>query len=123
MTDTNKKLSIWSRDLNYLGDLMELTDWSWKTSFRPKSNSIAITTNDGLISVREMSKKPIFSSYREIFATRDNLTDVVIENLLINQKLRLKCKELVKLIALYEDKLAVIQNERLLIYVTPSDNL
>lgn len=28
-----------------------------------------------------------------------------------------------KLIALYEDKLAVIQNERLLIYVTASDNL
>lgn len=64
--------------MNYLGDLMDLSDWSWKTCFRPKTNSIAVTTNDGVISVREMSKKPIFSSYREIFATRDNLTDVVI---------------------------------------------
>ena len=71
---------------------MDLSDWSWKCVFRPKSHCVGVTTNDGIITVREMSKKPIFSSYREVFATRDNLTDVVVENLIINQKLRLKCK-------------------------------
>ena len=78
MAGTNKKLSIWTRDLNYLGDVMDLNDWSWKSCFRPKSNTIGITTNDGIITVRELSKKPIFSSYKEIFGSRDNLTDVVV---------------------------------------------
>jgi hypothetical protein len=41
----------------------------------------------------------------------------------INQKLRVKCKELVKNISIFKDKLAVLQNERLLIYMSSEEGL
>lgn len=113
----NKKISIWSRDLGFLADIVDLKDWSWCSKFKPKSMEVVVTTNDGTISIYELSKKPIFSNYEELFATRDNLTDIVVENLVINQKLRIKCKELVKKISIFKEKLAVLQNERLLIYI------
>ena len=46
-----------------------------------------------------------------------------MENVVINQKLRVKCKELVKKISLFKDKLAVLQQERLLIYMASEEGL
>ena len=123
MTGTDKKISLYSRDLGYLTELNTMGDWSWSTKFRPKSQELAITTNSGLISVQQLAKKNIFSSYRELYARRDNFTDVIIENIAMNQKLRVKCKELVKRISIFKDKLAVLQNERLLIYVAAEEGL
>jgi hypothetical protein len=37
MTGTDKKVSLYSRDLGYLTDIATLDDWSWSTKFRPKS--------------------------------------------------------------------------------------
>jgi len=51
-----------------------------------------MTTNSGFITVHQLSKKNIFSSYHELYARRDNFTDVIIENIAVNQKLRVKCK-------------------------------
>jgi intraflagellar transport protein 122 len=78
MSGTDKKVCLYSRDLGLLAELTTLTDWSWCTRFRPKSQDIAITTNSGLISVQQLAKKSIFSGYRELYARRDNFTDVVI---------------------------------------------
>lgn len=35
------------------------------------------------------------------------MTDVVVQNLVTNQKVRIKCRDLVKKIAIYKDRLAV----------------
>jgi intraflagellar transport protein 122 len=69
-----------------------------------------MTTNSGFIAVHQLSKKNIFSSYHDLYARRDNFTDVIIENIVMNQKLRVKCKELVKVVSIFKDKLAVLQN-------------
>jgi intraflagellar transport protein 122 len=50
------------------------------------------------------------------YAYRDNLTDVVVQSMSSNSKIRLKCKELVKNISIYKDKLAAHLTERILIY-------
>lgn len=39
--------------------------------------------------------------------TRENMTDVVVQNLVSNKKVRIKCRDLVKKIAIYKDRLAV----------------
>lgn len=110
MTGTDKKVCLYSRDLGFLTELNTMNDWSWCSKFRPKSQELAITTNSGLISFQQLAKKNIFSSYRELYARRDNFTDVIVENIAMNQKLRVKCKELVKKISIFKDKLAVLQN-------------
>jgi len=35
------------------------------------------------------------------------MTDVVVQNLVTNKKIRIKCRDLVKKIAIYKDRLAV----------------
>jgi hypothetical protein len=64
MTGTDKKVSLYSRDLGFLTELTTLNDWSWCTKFKGKTQELAITTNSGLISVQQLAKKNIFSSYR-----------------------------------------------------------
>jgi hypothetical protein len=92
MTGTDKKVSLYSRDLGYLTEINSLNDWSWSTKFRPKHQEIAMTTNSGFITVHQLSKKNIFSCHHELYARRENFTDVIIENIAMNQKLRVKCK-------------------------------
>lgn len=78
MTGTDKKVCLYSRDLGYLTDVATMNDWSWCSKFRPKSQEMAMTTNSGFITVHQLSKKNIFSSYHELYAKRDNFTDVII---------------------------------------------
>ena len=40
----------------------------------------------------------------------------------INQKIRIKCKELVKNVGIYKDKLAAHLNEKVLIYVSTTED-
>jgi intraflagellar transport protein 122 len=47
----------------------------------------------------------------------DQLTDVLVTNMLTNQKVRIKCKELVRKVSIYKDKMAVMLGERILVYV------
>lgn len=39
--------------------------------------------------------------------TRENMTDVIVQDLVSNKKVRIKCRDLVKKIAIYKDRLAV----------------
>lgn len=48
--------------------------------------------------------------------TRDQLTDVLITNMLSNQKIRIKCRELVRKIGIYKDKMVAMLNDRMVIY-------
>lgn len=51
VSGTNKKISVWSRDLGFLSDIVDTRDWSWSVKFRPKSMEMSVTTNDGLITM------------------------------------------------------------------------
>ena len=45
--------------------------------------------------------------YRERYAYRDFMTDVVVQHMLTEQKVRIKCRAYVKKIAIYKHRLAV----------------
>lgn len=45
--------------------------------------------------------------YKERYAYRENMTDIIIQHLITEQKVRIKCRDLIKKIAIYTDRLAV----------------
>jgi intraflagellar transport protein 122 len=61
--------------------------------------------------------------YRERYAFREYMTDVVVQNMVTEQKTRIKCGAYVKKISVYKDRLAVQLPERLYIYELTSDEL
>ena len=62
MTGSDKKISVYSRDLCYLSNLNNMDDVSFSTKFRPKSQELAITTESGLILVQQLTKKRVLRS-------------------------------------------------------------
>jgi len=49
----------------------------------------------------------VHSLYKERYAYRENMTDVIIQHLITDQRVRIKCRDLIHKIAIYKDRLAV----------------
>ncbi|KAF5403013.1 Intraflagellar transport protein [Paragonimus heterotremus] len=54
--------------------------------------------------------------YRDRYAYRESLTDVVVQHLSTQQKARIKCRDYVKKIAVYKNRLAIQLSDKILIY-------
>ncbi|TNN48268.1 Intraflagellar transport protein 122 [Liparis tanakae] len=50
------------------------------------------------------------------------MTDVIVQHLITEQKVRIKCRELVKKIAIYRNRLAIQLPEKILVYELSSDD-
>jgi intraflagellar transport protein 122 len=56
--------------------------------------------------------------YQDRYAHRDTMTDVIIQHLITEQKVRIKTRDYVKKIAVYKARLAVQLPDRVLVYET-----
>jgi len=121
---SNKKVQLWSREGVYLGDLGERDDWIWSASVRPKQNNVVVGCNDGTVMMYQVVFSTVHGLYQDRYAYRDVMTDVIIQHLVTEQKVRIRCKDYVKKIAVYRDRLAVQLPDKVLIYeVSPGDPL
>ena len=61
--------------------------------------------------------------YEDRYAYRDNMTEVIVQHLISEKKIRIRHKDYVKKIAVYKDRLAVQLPDRVAIYeLAPSNN-
>lgn len=118
---TNKKVSLWTKELNYLGDVCEKSSWVWDAKVKAKQNVVAVVTNDGNIAMHEIKFSVVHGLYQERYVTRHLLTDIIVQHLVTEQKTRLKCKELVQKVSIYKDKLAAQLPEKIYIYVVSGE--
>ena len=99
-----------------MGTIGEQSSWVWTCAARPDSTFIAVGCQDGTIAYYQLIFSTVHGLYRERYAYRENMTDVIIQHLLTDQKVRIKCRDLVKKIAIYKHRLAVQLAERINIY-------
>lgn len=71
---------------------------------------------DGTLAYYQLAFSMVHGLYQERYAFRENMTDVIIQHLITDQKVRIKCRDLIKKIAIYRDRLAVQLPERIVIY-------
>ena len=74
---------------------------------RPKQNYVAISCSDGTIALYQLIFSTVHGLYKDRYAYRKLMTDVILQDLTTKNEVRIKCKDLVKKIAIYKDRLAV----------------
>lgn len=113
----NKTVTLYTRDgvqLGILGDKYE--SWVWTSALHPKGLSIVMGCQDGTLAAYNLTFTTVHALYRERYAFRENMCDVIIQHLISGQKVRIKCRDLVHKIAIYRNRLAVQLAERVILY-------
>lgn len=123
MGGADNKSSLYTRDGVRLQQICDGSDWIWAAAPRPKQNYVAVGLNDGTIAMYQLIFSTVHGLYQDRYAWRDFMTDVIIQHLVTEQKVRIKCKDHVKKIAVYKNRLAVQLPDKILIYeVTGEDD-
>lgn len=119
---SNRKANLYTRDGVFLSVLAEQNDWIWAAEAKPNGDFVAVGCNDGNVSMHQMHVGMVHSLYQDRYAFREHMTDVIIQHLVTDHKVRIKCRDHVKRIAVYKGKLAVQLQDRVIVYETnPED--
>ena len=113
---SDKQATLMTKDGVKLITIAEREDWVWCAKPRPKQNYVAVGCNSGTIAVYQLIFSTVHGLYQERYAYRDTMTDVIVQHLITEQRVRIKCKNYVKKIAVYRDRLAVQLPEVVIIY-------
>lgn len=117
VTGCNKTIQLFTKDgvrLGLLGDT--LNSWIWSTSIHPNGTSMVVGCQDGTLACYNLLMNTVHALYRERYAFRENMCDIIIQHLVSGQKVRIKCRDLVNKIAIYRNRLAVQLPERVVLY-------
>ncbi|TPX51612.1 hypothetical protein SeLEV6574_g00176 [Synchytrium endobioticum] len=116
MGGQNKKVTLWTGEGIKLGTVAERGSWVWCCRVKPNQNFVAVGCQDGSLSMHQISFNTIHGLYNDRYAYREHMTNVVIQHLLTQQRARIKCRDHVKKIAIYKDRLAVQLSDRIIVY-------
>lgn len=118
MGGSDRKVSMYTKDGVHLRMLAEREDWVWAVKPRPKHDCVAIGCNNGTVGMFRTVFSTVHGLYQDRYAHRDTMTDVIIQHLITEQKVRIKARDYVKKIAVYRARLAVQLPDRVLVYET-----
>eukprot|EP00854_Cymbomonas_tetramitiformis_P014886 gene14886-17599_t len=119
---TDKKVGLITKEGTRLTTIAERDSWVWCAKPRPKQNYVVVGCEDGTISMYQLIFSTVHGLYQDRYAYRDFMTDVIIQHLITEQKVRIKCRDYVKKIAVYKDRLAVQLPDRVIIYELSHDD-
>uniref|UniRef100_A0A8C7ZEQ6 Intraflagellar transport protein 122 homolog n=1 Tax=Oryzias sinensis TaxID=183150 RepID=A0A8C7ZEQ6_9TELE len=122
MGGSDKQVSLYTKDGMRLGTIGEQNSWVWTCRVKPESNCVVLGCQDGTIACYQLTFSTVHGLYKDRYAYRDSMTDVIVQHLITEQKVRIRCRELVKKIAIYRSRLAIQLPERILIYELRSDD-
>lgn len=81
---SNKKVLIYTLEGAILDTVTEQKSWIW--SCKAYRNRLAIGCHDGSLSVYDITLMTVHSLYKERYACRDSMTDVLIQHLNTGEK-------------------------------------
>ncbi|XP_071406264.1 intraflagellar transport protein 122 homolog isoform X2 [Pithys albifrons albifrons] len=113
---SDRQVSLFTKDGVRLGTVGEQSSWVWACRVKPDSSYVAVGCQDGTISFYQLIFSTVHGLYKDRYAYRDSMTDVIVQHLITEQKVRIKGRELVKKIAIYKNRLAIQMPEKILIY-------
>ncbi|XP_028309970.1 intraflagellar transport protein 122 homolog [Gouania willdenowi] len=122
MGGSDKQASLYTKDGVRLGAIGEQNSWVWSCRVKPDSNFVVLGCQDGTIACYQLILNTVHGLYKDRYAYRDNMTDVIVQHLITEQKVRIRCRDLVKKIAIYRNRLAIQLPQKIHIYELYSDD-
>eukprot|EP00055_Hartaetosiga_balthica_P003201 m.6880 g.6880 ORF g.6880 m.6880 type:complete len:1213 (-) comp2669_c0_seq1:190-3828(-) len=104
---SNKNACLYTRDGTHLADIGEQDSWVWAVATRPNQNYVAVGCEDGNVFLYQLNFSTVHALFRERYAYRRNMTNVMVKDHISGIEARVPCRELVKKIAIYKNRLAV----------------
>jgi hypothetical protein len=131
ISGSNKKVMLYSRDGMRLAEIAKKSSWVWgiacsqtnsaAANFSSDFDRVVLGSDAGGIDAIQLLFESVHSLYRDRYAYRENLTEIIVHNLLSDKKVRIKCKDLIKNISMYKNKLAVQLTDRVCIYESSAE--
>ncbi|KAL9653142.1 hypothetical protein ABK040_006358 [Willaertia magna] len=123
---TSGEVSLWNKEGIQLMTISKHKGWVWSVAQKPNQNFIAVGTNSGSVEILKLDFITVHSLYGSLYAFRDSMTDVIVQDLVSDKKITIRCKDYVKKIAIYKDRLAIQLKNRIhileLLQVKTTDN-
>lgn len=102
--------------INGVCSIATMPSWVWTVKGNPKSNFVAVGSDDGTITMEKIVFATVHGIYQERYAYRENMTDVIIQHLMTEQRVRIKTRDIVKKLAVFRNRLAIQLSDRIIIY-------
>ncbi|ODN03325.1 hypothetical protein Ocin01_03324 [Orchesella cincta] len=97
-------------------DMLCVVDWGQTLSFYSAAGKPIVGTQGGVLTYYDVQLLVVHALYKSLYAYRMNMTDVMVQNLLKDVRVRIKCRDVVKKLAIFKDSLAIQFVDRVLIY-------
>ncbi len=123
---SGRKLFLYSRDGCKIYSVAERETWIWCCQIRPKTNMVAFGTHDGQVCFYQITFNTVHGLFHDRYVYRENLTDVVIQHLSTDQRARIKCRDHVRKLSIYRNRIAMQLSDCVLVYERiedPANNL
>lgn len=115
-------MTLYSKEGAKLSEVCLKDSWIWSSACHGDTDLLAIGTQSGHIEVTRLRFEAVHSLYRDRYAYRENLTEVIVHHLVTEKRVRIKCKDLIRNLALYKNKLAVQLSDRVCIYESNAED-
>eukprot|EP00761_Pharyngomonas_kirbyi_P010486 gb/GECH01010506.1/.p1 GENE.gb/GECH01010506.1/~~gb/GECH01010506.1/.p1 ORF type:complete len:1200 (+),score=262.07 gb/GECH01010506.1/:1-3600(+) len=113
---SDKKVTLWTKHGIKLTTAATRDKWLWCAKQRPDHNFVAAGTNEGQVSMHKLYFSTVHGLYQDQYAYRDFMTTVVVHHLVTEQKAVVNCREYVKKVSIFKNRLAVQLPDRIIIY-------
>lgn len=97
---TNCQVHFFMHDGTKLDEIPKQDAWVWCAHAHPKSGHIAVGDQTGSIRFYSLQFAPAHALHRDRYAYRSGLTDVVVQHLVTEQKVCIKCNDFVRKVAI-----------------------
>ena len=116
IADNSGSISVWHKDLIFINKVTSHSQWAWSCCFVPRQRIILSGSSDGHLMENRVIFSVIHCIYQDRYAFGDQMTDVIVQHLTTETRVRIKCKDYVKKIALFRDRLALLLSDKVVIY-------
>ncbi|VDK84326.1 unnamed protein product, partial [Litomosoides sigmodontis] len=107
MCGSNHQVTLYSREGTTLGTVAQMDTWVWTVKARPNTNAVVVGCVDGTLACYQLMFSTVHGLHKERYAYRENMTEVVVQNLANQTSIRIHCNDLVCKVAVYYNHLAV----------------